>query len=474
MGLPTLKENASRNPSPTPVGNDTKLVPKPPSEKEKVNRRTLNKRHSFLMGMNVEILGDGILQKDVFEKITEILISVKETATAQKIFSNFPDFETGKVSRGDFEGGVNKLDRHICTTISINDWGRLCDHFQCEDDGDSSVSSQKFADYCFAINDIGWKAEKTRLNHNNNVITHNHLTREQEESEDPKLDEIMVDTGETLQNSLVGAGDSDPSTLKSEQNLDLSASHLQPLPQSDSQSQLETPMEDHSATATLVHTVSKLFWKQAQTVEMHFYTNDKNGLNIFSIVTYNCSQQSIYDTIHLNLNKLQLATKAKLVKSENCAPEDFISRTLPHIKMVDYVLARVALKDGQFTLVRLSEDPDDISELSKGVQLPKNYVVGREITRNAPVVFTEFNKSMQNLQREAEKAAKITKQAQKQQQIVKISLEAFGGGGGGRRKIDQSWPIAKRRWKVAMNRVLLENTYSYYCERVKQMTWNKI
>jgi len=142
--------------------------------------------------------------------------------------------------------------------------------------------------------------------------------------------------------------------------------------------------------------------------------------------------------------------------------------------MVDYVLARVALKDGQFTLVRLSEDPDDISELSKGVQLPKNYVVGREIIRNAPVVFTEFNKSMQNLQREAEKAAKITKQAQKQQQIVKISLEAFGGGGGGRRKIDQSWPIAKRRWKVAMNRVLLENTYSYYCERVKQMTWNKI
>jgi len=158
------KENATRSASPTTdEGSEAKkpLTPQPPTEKQKAHNRIINKRHSFLMGMNVEILGDAILSKDVFEKLTDIMISLKETGTsALRIFHKFDGFDSGKISPSDFEAGMKKLDRHICTTISIADWGRLCERFQCDEEGESSVSSQKLADFCFEINDIGWKAEK--------------------------------------------------------------------------------------------------------------------------------------------------------------------------------------------------------------------------------------------------------------------------------------------------------------------------
>ena len=294
------------------------------------------------------------------------------------------------------------------------------------------------------------------MNHNTNVIKQRHQTKEEEENgEDPSLDAIIHDTGAVLEEE-EGEGEDKPPA----------GPVTTAVPENSPDTDIHA---DEAKKAILVNDLTKLFWKTNDTVSLHFFLSDK--VNLFTIVSYNTTKFCPFPDLHFDLEKLREVTKKKLVEKGEMLLEDY-DKPLLHTKMSDFLMARFNIDSrGRLAVNRLSDDNQNLIETIQRKDVPETYKVGLDIERKKPVSMKDFRKTHVALQAEAAEGAKITKEAARKQKIVSISLEAFGGGNK-KKWFDPAWSKAKQRWKRAMNSVLLNNTYSYYCDVVDGIDWN--
>ncbi|GMH65678.1 hypothetical protein TL16_g04260 [Triparma laevis f. inornata] len=332
------------------------------------------------MGIDEDESDDDDGDKSAEGRLSKVMIKKKqEGMTAIKIFQKFPKYFTGSMSKSDFEKGLKALGKKFSTVEILG----LCSSFGVDDDP-QHVSSQKFADFCFSINNMAWKAEKNR----NKYKLH-----------DPTA--FMLGQG-------AGAGNGGAEEQKKVDDATLKKV------EEEKQVEKKGPMQKFSNPPHLIGTLTKLFWKSNDNVEMHMYSNG----SVVSIVPWNSGDHIQYATLHIDEEELD--DKKTGEKS--------------------------------ITVSKLSDDKFDVH--SWILEAPKEYNVGSELERAGKVSMQEFEGVHSALQAETEAAAAITKEAEKKAKQVRISLEAFGSLYAAINK-KNDWNVAKTRWKKAMSTTLM-------------------
>ena len=165
----------------------------------------------------------------------------------------------------------------------------LCALFSDEEDP-KHVSSQKFADFCFKINDMGWKAEKNRNKYKFNCKTSYMLGHKEEKS--IKEEEVVKEEVK-------------PNTLEEGDKFAAANSKF-------------------SAAPELIGTTVKLFWKTNDNVEMHFYSNGC----VLSIVPWNTGEHIEYAKVHIDEELLKKALANKDAGGEEEPQEEELEKSM--------------------------------------------------------------------------------------------------------------------------------------------------
>ncbi|GMH46941.1 hypothetical protein TrLO_g2548 [Triparma laevis f. longispina] len=403
------------------------------------------------MGIDEDESDDDDGDKSAEGRLSKVMIKKKqEGMTAIKIFQKFPKYFTGSMSKSDFEKGLKALGKKFSTVEILG----LCSSFGVDDDP-QHVSSQKFADFCFSINNMAWKAEKNR----NKYKLH-----------DPTA--FMLGQG-------AGAGNGGAEEQKKVDDATLKKV------EEEKQVEKKGPMQKFSNPPHLIGTLTKLFWKSNDNVEMHMYSNG----SVVSIVPWNSGDHIQYATLHIDEEELDergvraTAGVGGLSKTSGGALSETLGLGSPKgpgarsispsaemeeveevveismsQKEVDFIAMRLShvvdKKTGEksITVSKLSDDKFDVH--SWILEAPKEYNVGSELERAGKVSMQEFEGVHSALQAETEAAAAITKEAEKKAKQVRISLEAFGSLYAAINK-KNDWNVAKTRWKKAMSTTLM-------------------
>jgi len=143
-------------------------------------------------------------------------------------------------------------------------------------------------------------------------------------------------------------------------------------------------------------------------------------------------------------------------------------------KEIDFIAMRLThnkdKKTGERTIVlkKLSDDNFDLDGWI--LDAPADYTPGSDLERADKVEMSHFEDSMRSLQEEAAKASRMTRVADKQARMLRMSLQAFGSLNEAIHQKHDNWSKAKKRWKTAMSKTMMENLCEKFRRKVEKMT----
>ena len=261
--------------------------PQPPNERKLRARNTVRSTKFSMPGGDDDDSDDEALNEDgtpmsSADKLKKVMIKKKdEGIQAIKIFMKFPGFFTGRMTKTEFQKGLSSLTKKFPTAEVL----ALCSLFGDEEDN-KFVSSQKFADFCFSINAMCWKAEKNRNKYKLNDPTAFMLGFKEERPSEIKKKQEEVKKVEAEAKDVGEKGAAGNSKF--------------------------------SAAPELIGTTVKLFWKTNDNLEMHFYSNG----SVVSIVPWNTGEHIEYTKVHLDEELVKKALANKDTGGVEAEPEE--------------------------------------------------------------------------------------------------------------------------------------------------------
>ena len=82
---------------------------------------------------------------------------------------------------------------------------------------------------------------------------------------------------------------------------------------------------------------------------------------------------------------------------------------------------------------------------------------------------SHFTNIHSELQRDAEAASKLTREAKRKTKMVRMTLQAFGALSDAMNARHDNWSVPKKRWKKAISKTMMENLCERFRKRVERM-----